>query len=80
MGATNSVAIALHKHHIDLVKYSSEHDGAFETVSDNIRVMIKSGFLEVTDSWLFEMKMKSKSVALGSRTQTDNACGTFRNW
>jgi len=57
-GATNSVAIALHKHHIDLVKYSSEHDGAFETVSDQISVMMKSGFLEVTDSWLLEMKMK----------------------
>ena len=63
-GAVDTVAIALHKHHIDLVKYSSEQDGAFETVSDQLGVMIESAPQKVTVSWQHEMKMKSKSIKL----------------
>ena len=64
-GAINTMAIALHKHHIDLVKYGSEHDSAFETVADQIGDMVKSEFPEVTQHWQLEMNLKSKSIEVG---------------
>ena len=46
------------------MKYGSEHDSAFETVSDQIAVMMKSSSLKVMENWQHEMKMKSKLTVL----------------
>jgi len=55
----DTVAIALHKHHIDLVKFASAQDQSFEIVVDQIGVMMKSVIKKIDENWKHESRMKN---------------------
>jgi hypothetical protein len=58
-GAVNVDAIPLHKHHINMVKYSSADDLAFQTVLPHIKLMSQMAVSGVHGSWEQEFKMRS---------------------
>ena len=58
-GAVNVDALPLHKHHINMVKYSSTDDLAFQTVLPHIKLMSLVAVSEVHGSWEREFKMRS---------------------
>ena len=55
-------AIALHKHHVNLVKYTSA-DPDFEIVADQIGTMLKNTLEKIDDNWKHEFKVKSECDA-----------------
>jgi len=59
LGVAGSDAIALHKHHIDLVKFSSK-DQDFETVVNHIGIMMEGAIPKIDDNWKHEITMKSE--------------------
>jgi hypothetical protein len=59
VGAVDADALPLHKHHIDLVKYSSADDLAFRTVLPCVQLMIQMAMPEVHSNWEQEFKMRS---------------------
>jgi hypothetical protein len=58
-GAVNVDALPLHKHHINMVKYSSADDLAFQIVLPHIKLMFQVAVLEVHGNWEREFKMRS---------------------
>jgi len=57
-GAENVEALPLHKHHIDMVKYSSADDLAFQTVVTWIKSMAQVAVSKVHSSWQQEIRMR----------------------
>ena len=66
-GAVNADALPLHKHHIDMVKYSSVDDLAFQTVVTHIKSMAEVAVLDVHSTWQQEIRMRSLSFMLHAR-------------
>jgi hypothetical protein len=56
--AVDAEALPLHKHHINMVKYGSADDLAFQTVLPHIKGMVQRAVSEVHSSWKQEMKMR----------------------
>ena len=50
-GAASTDAIALHKDHIDLVKFASSDDHGFQVVVHQIDVMVEGTALKVKSNW-----------------------------
>jgi len=63
-GAVDADALPLHKHHIDMVKYSSVDDLAFRTVVTHIKSMAEVAVLEVHSNWQQDIRMRSLSFML----------------
>ncbi len=63
-GAVDAGALPLHKHHIDMVKYSSVDDLAFRTVVTHIKSMAEVAVSEVHSNWQQETRMRSLSFML----------------
>ena len=63
-GAVDANALPLHKHHIDMVKYSSVDDLAFWTVITHIKSMAEVAVSEVHSNWQQEFGMRSLSFML----------------
>ena len=63
-GAVDADALPLHKHHIDMVKYSSADDLAFQTVLNCIKSMAQVAVSEVHSNWQQEIRMRSLSFML----------------
>ena len=61
-GVPDTSAIALHKHHVNLVKFTSA-DPDFETVADQIGIMVKNTPQKIDDNWKHEFKVKSECDA-----------------
>ena len=58
-GAVNVDALPLHKHHINMVKYDSADDLAFQMVLTHIKLMSQVATMEVHASWEQEFKRRS---------------------
>ena len=58
-GAVNVDALPLHKHHINMVKYRSADDLAFQTVLPHIKLMSQMAVSEVHGNWEREFRMRS---------------------
>ena len=54
-GLVNTDAIALHKHHIDLIKFTSRDDHAFQIVVDQINVMVRNATLKIKSNWDYDL-------------------------
>ena len=63
-GAENVDALPLHKHHIDMVKYSSAEDLAFQTVVTWIKSMAQVAVSKVHSNWQQEIRMGGLSFML----------------
>ena len=63
-GAVDADALPLHKHHINMVKYSSADDLAFQTVLTCIKSMAQVAVSEVHSNWQQEIGMRSLSFML----------------
>lgn len=63
-GMVDTFSLALHKHHIDLVKYTSAGDHAFQTVADQIGDMIKNAEQKTKHNWQHEIQVQSKYQVL----------------
>ena len=50
-GAARTDAIALHKDHVDLVKFSSSDDHGFQVVVHQIDVMMEDAALKIKNNW-----------------------------
>jgi hypothetical protein len=59
-GTIDADAIPLHKHHINIVKFSSANDLAFQTVLSSITSMVQVAVLKVNSNWEREIEKKSK--------------------
>jgi predicted transposase YbfD/YdcC len=44
-------AIALHKNHIDMVKFKSEDDHGFKVVADQIDAMVRNAAVKIKNNW-----------------------------
>jgi hypothetical protein len=62
--AVDAIAIALPKDHIDIVKYSSVDDLAFQTVLHHISFMIQDAIPKVTHNWERETNFCSESLTI----------------
>jgi len=60
-GAENVDALPLHKHHIDMVKYGSADDLAFQTVVTWIKSMAHVAVSKVHSNWQQEIRMRGLS-------------------
>ena len=60
-GAENVDALPLHKHHIDMVKYTSAEDLAFQTVVTWIKSMAQVAVSKVHSNWQQEIRMRGLS-------------------
>ena len=58
----DTVVIALHKHHISLVKYTSAEDQSYKIVIDQLGVMMKSVIQKIGENWKHENRMKGQSL------------------
>ena len=67
-GAENVDALPLHKHHIDMVKYSSADDLAFQTVVTWIKSMAQVALSKVHGNWQQEIRMRGLSFMLQAHT------------
>ena len=63
-GAVDADALPLHKHHMDMVKYSSTNDLAFQTVLTSIKSVAQVAVSEVHNNWQQEIRMRSLSFML----------------
>ena len=63
-GAVDADALPLHKHHMDMVKYSSANDLAFQTVLSHIKCVAQVAVSEVHNNWQQEIRMRSLSFML----------------
>jgi hypothetical protein len=63
-GAENVDALPLHKHHIDMVKYSSADDLAFQTVVTWIKSMAQVAVSKVHSNWQQEIRMRGLSIMI----------------
>jgi hypothetical protein len=59
-GTPDAHAIALHKNHIDLVKFKSEDDHGFKAVTDQISVMVKNAGSKIKSNWDHELMHTNK--------------------
>ena len=59
-GTIDADAIPLHKHHINIVKFSSANDLAFQTVLSCITSMVQVAVLKVNCNWEREIEINSK--------------------
>ena len=62
-GVPDTSAIALHKHHVNLVKYTSAGNPDFEIVADQIGIMVKNTLEKIDDNWKHEFKVRSECDA-----------------
>jgi hypothetical protein len=58
-GIVDADAVPLHKHHINMVKFSSTDDLDFRTVLRCIKFMVQMATPEVRSSWEREIKIRS---------------------
>ena len=65
-GVADSITIPLHKHHLNLVKFSSTRDQAFDIVADQIDIMMKFTMQKIGHNWEHEIALKSKLLSLDS--------------
>jgi hypothetical protein len=63
-GTIDADAIPLHKHHINIVKFSSANDLAFQTVLSCINSMVQPAVLKVNSNWEREIEIKSQSLTV----------------
>jgi hypothetical protein len=63
-GTVGADAIPLHKHHINIVKFGSVDDLAFQTVLTCINSMVQAAVAIVNSNWEWEIKMRSQSLAI----------------
>jgi hypothetical protein len=62
-GTIDADAIPLHKHHINIVKFSSANDLAFQTLLPHISSMVQVAVSKVNNNWEREIEIESKSLA-----------------
>jgi hypothetical protein len=51
--------VLLHKHHINMVKFSSTDDPDYRTILSHINSMVQGAVQEVNSNWEREIKMRS---------------------
>ena len=56
-GAANAEPIAIHANHIEMVKFASNKDSGYETVSGHIYIMVQRARDVITSRWEMEGKV-----------------------